>query len=486
VIEQLHAQGQAQGFIFEVTTYNMPNLGLLRAIVLDGKKVFLSWELKGNTFDFDVYNAGSGWPGQPSYQLTFDLAVVIQIDIPESPGQQFTISSSPEVRNPHIGPTDFSASFIDFVGGFWNFIHDQPFNIFQSAEGQIGDAGGDIKVDTSTIATLLTALPGAWSEAIPFGFTILTALIRDNQLFLMFEHPLDQAPQVFNAAVDPFPSFFHPQISTDPEAKAGTTLTVLCSSFPLSQAQKLFVGWNDTTSGTPIASTVIHGPATGTQTPINITRSFPGPDTHNFFIADSLSPNTDYTFSVRDEDWFTETPFSAPVHIRTTATDEVDFSLSLGTQTWDVGSGTLTAVGTFNASVTLPASLGPGIYTLSAKIAGADVADTTIQIVGKDQQEVPLVWPLNHDNRITVQELQGAPLTLELLGFQAGDVGLWVDSPAGRHLATVNSTGPEQFQVVVEWPSYQDAPGFHNVFAQDVNREQLPATCTIDSNTVPQ
>lgn len=336
---------------------------------------------------------------------------------------------SPEVRNPHIGPTDFSASFIDFVGGFGNFIHDQPFDIFQSAEGQIGDAGGDIKVDTSTIAILLTALTGAWSEAIPFGFTILTEVFRDNQLF---------------------------------------------------------VGWNDTTSGTPIASTVIHGPATGTQTPINITRSFPGPDTRNFFIADSLSPNTDYTFSVRDEDWFAETPFSAPVHIRTTATDEVDFSLSLGTQTWDVGSGTLTAVGTFNAFVTVPASLRPGIYTLSAKIAGADIADTTIQIVWKDQQEVPLLWPLNHDNRITVQELQGAPLTLELLGFQAGDVGLWVDSPAGRHLVTVNSTGPEQFQVVVEWPSYQDAPGFHNVFAQDVNREQLPATCTIYSNTVPQ
>ena len=168
---------------------NLPTTGILRA--LGGTTAYLSYEINGNSAAWDV-NV-TIWPfSDASYSLTFDLEILIQIVIPASYGHQLTTTALANVENATISGTDVSADLLDFAGEVANFLTDQPTNIFQVAEGAIDSAGSGGTVDLGDLSTLLAAVPTAWSQALPYGFTQLTALIQQQELFLQFEHPQAQ------------------------------------------------------------------------------------------------------------------------------------------------------------------------------------------------------------------------------------------------------------------------------------------------------
>jgi hypothetical protein len=459
------------------TAYNisvsLPATGILRALVVDGTAVYLSYEINGNSAAWDV-NV-SIWPfSDASYSLTFDLELLIEIVIPDQAGFLLTTTASANVENANISGTDASAAILDFAGEVANFLTDQPTNIFQSAEGEIDSAGSGVAVDLGDLSTLLAAVPIAWLQALPYGFTQLTALIQQQEIFMQFGHPQDPAPVVGNAAIPTYPGLLPPEISTDHVVNAGSSPIVTGANFPLDQASAIYVGWQDTTSGTVTESDINWGQAGGPTQSVTIPRN--GNDGKNLYITSNLAPNSTYDFSVRDQDFLTETPFSPPFSVTTTTNDLVEFNLVLGGQQWNVGSTTLTTTGSFSASITIPPGQAPGAYNLVAMLGGTQLATTPLQVEGVGQPlptniQVEYAPPNSPANLI-----EGSPFTLILQGFLPGTVSVFVDSPAGQMIGTTTSTSTSTFTAPFVWPAVE---GAHNVYAQDFIATQPPATCPV-------
>ncbi len=156
-------------------------------------------------------------------------------------------------------------------------------------------------VDLGDLSTLLADVSTAWLQALPYGFTQLTALIQQQQLFLQFGHPQDPAPVVVNAAAPTLPNLLPANITTAPEVNAGSSADVTGTNFPLDQADALYIGWQDTTSGTVTESDISWGPGGGPTQAVTIPRD--GNDGKNLYIASGLAPNSTYQFSVRDQDF---------------------------------------------------------------------------------------------------------------------------------------------------------------------------------------
>ena len=170
---------------------SLPETGILRALVVSGPSVvsggtliYLSYEINGNSASWSLHNT-QVWPLLPSdagYTLTFDLELFIQIIIPAQVNNPLTTVALAFVENSNISGANTSAQIADFVGGLINFINGQPFNIFQAAEGSIDSEGSGVAVNLGGVSTLLAGIPTAWQQALPYGFTQLTALIQQQQL----------------------------------------------------------------------------------------------------------------------------------------------------------------------------------------------------------------------------------------------------------------------------------------------------------------
>ena len=460
---------------------NLPTTGILRA--LGGTTAYLSYEINGNSAAWDV-NV-TIWPfSDASYSLTFDLEILIQIVIPASYGPQLTTTALANVENATISGTDVSADLLDFAGEVANFLTDQPTNIFQVAEGAIDSAGSGGTVDLGDLSTLLAAVPTAWSQALPYGFTQLTALIQQQELFLQFEHPQDPAPVVVNAAVPTFPNLLPVQINTDSEVNAGSSLIVTGANFPLAQASAIYVGWQDSTSGTVTESDVNWGQAGDPTQSVIIPRN--GNDGKNLYIASSLTPNSMYVSSVRNQDFFTETPFSPPFSVSTTTNDLIEFNLVAvpeGQQT-NVGSTTLTTTSSFSAPITIPPGQAPGMYNLVAVLGGTQLSTTPLQVVGAGQPLIPIIQmedaPPNSPPD-PAPLIEGSPFVLIFEGFQPGMVNVFVNSPAGQLIGTTTSTSTSTFTAPFVWPAVE---GAHNVYAQDSDATQPPATFPVSGGPV--
>ena len=477
------------------TAYNisvsLPATGILRALVVSGTTVYLSYEINGNSAAWDV-NV-SIWPfSDASYSLTFDLELLIEIVIPTQAGFLLTTTASANIENANISGTDASAAILDFAGEVDNFLTDQPTNIFQSAEGEIDSAGSGVAVDLGELSTLLAAVPTAWLQALPYGFTQLTALIQQPELFLQFGHPQDPAPVVVNAAVPTYPSLLPVTINTDPEVNAGSSLIVIGTNFPLAQADTIYIGWQDTTSGTVTESDINWGQVGGSTQSITISRN--GNDGKNLYIASNLAPNSTYDFSVRDQDFLTETPFSPPFPATTTTTDLIEFYLVAvpvvpGGQQWPVGSTSLTTTGSFSAPITILAGpTGPpaGMYNLVAALMGTQLATTPLQVLGVGQPLQPIIQvedapPNSPPDPAPIYE--GSTFTLSFTGFQPGTVSVFLNSAAGLLIGTTTSSGTNTFIATFTCPTNV---GPHNVYAQDSLTAQPPAIYPIYISPIPK
>ena len=452
---------------------NVPETGNLRAIVLppDTQQpittVILSYEINNLEANWTAHNTQNDWLflyEDATFKLTFNVEILVQVQIPPQAGPSFTVLSSANVNSAKVSPTNYVGDVETFALNFINFINDQG-PIFQTGEGDIDSTPVGVPSSLGQLSTGLSDIAATWIQVLAFGFVTLTAAVQPVQgqptqwqLYLEFEHPQDPAPVPVNAAVPTFPSLVSPQINTVAEAVAGTSISVTGSQFPLPQATEIHVGWLDTISGNVTESLLNWGPAGGTQSQVTIARN--GNDGKNLYTAQNLTAGSSYTFSVQDQDFLTETPFTnPPVTISTTSTEQVNLVLSLGVQTWAVGKALLNETGTLSTPATLPSTLAAGVYTLAATLAGTTLARTFLTILAAGTALPPEI----HFQGVGIDPTTGQPLpyvvmefggsfVLDLTGFSAGEVKLYLDNPSGTLIGSTISTGPASFPATFNWP----------------------------------
>jgi len=477
----------------------LPATGDLRAVVLGvdvpgstaSQNVFLSYELAGISVNFAVTTPYTGGLiSDPTYNLTFDVELLIQIVVPLSPGP-ITNTATIDLQNANIRASNLSAGVGDAILTVLDFLTGQPTKIFQSAEGDV-DTSGAPAPNLGNLSNLLSQLSSAWQAAsTSVGFTQLSAFIDvQRTLNFRFIHPVDPAPTVVNAASQ-VGSLFPAQLGTSAsEVQAGGSLMVTGTDFPLGQASSLFITWNDTVSGLVTQSDITWGPANGPFVTFPQPRN--GADHQNVFTAVNLVPNEPYTFSVRDEDLLTETPFSTPLTITTQPTDQVDLLLAPqgGGPQSVVGSATLDSSGAFTTPASIPPGLASGTYILSAELAGGILATTLIQVVAADELLPPFIEVINPATSASLNFVQeGTSFMLVGVGFQPGTVNVTIDSAGGLFLGTAVAAiqpgdSAASFQQPFPWPL--GVTGTHSVVADEiVGGQTLEAAASLFIDSTP-
>jgi len=256
------------------------------------------------------------------------------------------------------------------------------------------------------------------------------------------------------------------------------------TSFPAAQSSQLKITWTDTASGVVTKSEVLWGAAPGQDVPppqrSSVTIDRPAGN-NTFTTPTGLTPGAWYGFKVRDFDveGFAATGWSVPAvppppdpqpsdgvwtFMQTQATDQVELILSS-----IIGTATLHTDGTFSAPVTIPATVLPGTYELSASLSGQVMAQTPITIIGKGQAPPPVLQVYDPSTGIAYQTAAivagGRPVNLRGQNFTPGTVKLWVDSTGGATLGTVTADQNGSFTTQPWWP--WNITGAHNVLAEE-------------------
>lgn len=206
----------------ENVSVNLVTSGPLRAAVVyeetQATTLYFSYELTGNSLSAAIPHKRFLLVGDASFRLTFDIEVLIKIDIPQVYG---SITMTPSL---HLKFADNPIG-TDLDDDTFQLISNVLPGLKQSLEDTISAQAANIPFDFSTISNLATDLTTAWSNAQSYGFKQLTALISQQQPVLRFIHPIDLAP-VTNAAIPSVLSFLAPQIQTAPEALLGQSTVI--------------------------------------------------------------------------------------------------------------------------------------------------------------------------------------------------------------------------------------------------------------------
>ena len=181
------------------------------------------------------------------------------------------------------------------------------------------------------------------------------------------------------------------QINTDSEVNAGSSLIVTGANFPLAQASAIYVGWQDSTSGTVTESDVNWGQAGDPTQSVNhstqwerrqelVHRLEPDPELDVRLLWSAIR-----TFSLRR-------PSAAlprlddnerPDRVQSVAVPE-------GQQT-NVGSTTLTTTSSFSAPITIPPGQAPGMYNLVAGAGGHSALNHAASSGPAGQPLIPII-----------------------------------------------------------------------------------------------
>lgn len=409
------------------------------------------------------------------WKLTFDLELLIQINIPNQAGP-IPMSAQLQVENAGVQATNFAAQAVDDLLTLVNILSFGNINVIQSIETTV-DSQGSTAPDLGDLTSAISELSVIWIGAQQFGFTLLVGLIQGNQLILQFEHPLDPAPVVYglvNGEPLGVPNLIGPTISLSAlEVDVGQSLVVSGTNFPVPTS--ISIGWTDTTSGTVIGSLinwfqgpdppVLNPPVPTTATTVPISRTGPL-DGRNQYTAYGLNPNATYYFRVADQDLLTQTPYSALAPFTTGGGSnvvEIYIQPQAGGAQTLIGNGASTGP-SFSATVTIPTE-SPGWYNIIAVPPSGQSAQATIFINAAGSTQVPIIQ-VEGPPYVTI----GNPFDIAFDGFSAGTVTVYIDSltPSTNILGTTVSPGPGQFgPVTFTWPS--NALGQHNLYAQGVS-----------------
>ena len=456
------------------SSLNLLATGTLQAAV-SGNTIYLSYQLLGNsvavkldktfTIIFVTETVEFDWT------LTFDLELLIAINIPNQPGP-ITTTAQLQVENAQLHSTNFLADVADALSGLIDVLTFGNVNVIGNIETTV-DNQSYTGPDLGDLTPAISELSVIWIGAQQYGFTKLVGIIQGDQLILQFEHPLDPAPVVyglFDGLPSGVPSLIGPGITLSAlEVDVGQTLVVDGTNFPVPTS--ISIGWTDTTSGTVTESLVNwfqgpNPPVLNPPVPVNanskaIVRTGSS-DGRNQWTAYGLNQNATYYFQVADKDLLTQTPYSALAPFTTgSESDVVQIYLQPqagGPQTL-IGNGTLTNSPTFSATVTIPTE-SPGWYNVIAVPASGASAQAPVLINAAGTGPMPIIQSAPY---VTV----GGPFDVTFSGFPAGTVSVYIDSPANT-VGTTVSPGPGQFgPVVFTWPSGD--LGEHSLYAQGVS-----------------
>jgi hypothetical protein len=493
----------------EEITVNLPGQGTLRADIgpvssalsaqlppgTTAKQLTLGYFLPGIKFSYKessgflggIFNFGGDWT-DPSYNGSFDGELEVDIAVPSDPRVPLVISAQFNSTNISAGPSNFFAWTNTLFDAQWDILTFQGL-----PSGNIPDQATPVTVPN--LPQLIGQLSNGFSLAAGMGFTHLDVTINadpkrpapsGNTVEFDLTHPADSGPQV---SWGPLPSFFHPQLGLSaPAVPAGGTVDVTGVNFPAGTATQLQIRWTDTTTGPVTGSDVKYGasPAIGVPPANPNSEHIDRPQAGPTFTATGLTPNTVYGFLVRDLDVFglSATAWSVPASspppnppwsgiwtfFETQATDQVELVLSSGPTT--LGSVTLTNYGTFFApGLQVPNGVPPGVYTVSAQLAGQELASTPIQVLGSGETPLPILQTIDPNTGLayngTLLVTPGVLVSLRGLNFTAGSVTLWVDNVGGgTNLETVNTTASGNgagFSTTVVWPYVNVGP--HSIIA---------------------
>jgi hypothetical protein len=504
VFAQMIEQGDSNAYDVSV---NFPDSGTLYALTENGLPPYLQallptgqsgnllalrYELSGGTGSFKERNDTifGSW-SDARIDITYDLAIEIEIAVPTDPKVPLQTKTTGYVTNIHGGPGNLIAT----VG--YAFIEGASWLTGMTVNTSYPDQSGSM--NTSALFPQLSQLSTALVMARPLGFTQLAPRINPNPpspqptgntVELDLTHPADPGPLVSNALGLRATSLSPPTLDVSvPVVVAGDTLSVIGNAFPPPQATALTITWSDTTSGTVVESQIRWGSTSGLGTPPaqeqpTITLQRVGHD--NTYGFTNLAPGTVYAFLVRDLDCeaFVATGWSAPVYpplsgpqpwdgawtyIETQASN--DLSLVLTHKDTFLGAATPSAGGSFSVPVTIPPDVPAGTYQILAEMGGQVVAQATIKVLAHGTKAPPILQTLDSLTRIPFAGqtpiTAGNPILLHGSNFGPGTVHLWVDTVGQNDLGTGIVRADGTFDASPVWPFLL---GPHTVIAVEGNR----------------
>ena len=508
---QPQLQGTAQAAVqqaiqgAESGAYNVsvsfPQQGTLRAqtgalpLGGSGTQLRLGYFVPGTTASFKVSTGDLNPFPDPSYTLTFDAELEIEVDVFTDPRVPLWIRATFNATDLKLDG-DGWATFYQFVGVIATLLTGSPLPLvlqaFTPASPDLSD-----RTTPAQVPDLLANVSTVFASVADAGFTELGVLVTStppypapsgNTVEIDLIHPADPGPQVSNALSPSGPTFASPQIGLSAKVvPAGGQDQVTGAYFPAAQSNRLAINWTNTTSGRLDHSEVQWGATSAHGVPPPAAQIHDETTQVHTFTATGpdVMPGTWYAFRVRefDAEGQAATGWSVPAvppppdpqpwdgiwtFLQTQATDQVELVLS------DViGTATLQNDGTFVASVIIPATVPPGTYELSAILSGQVMAQTPITIIAKDQIPPPLLQVFDPRTGITYQNAAivsgGNAVYLRGQGFTPGIVHLWVDRSGGTSLGTATAGQNGAFTTQPLWP--WSVTGAHNILAEDGSQQ---------------
>jgi hypothetical protein len=453
-------QANSGGSSVSQVSCSLPPIGNVIATVTDASGsqpgfLFLDFKLAGQGF-FHFYSGplGAGW------KLDFNADLVIQTPVPVKPfGFNPLVQASLSNAQMHADNfgADLDEGLDDFFTALGNFFL-QTDNYVSDVDWEENLAQQEVDNQTATITSsavapivsFFTELNNAGPQCLAFGFTECAFSIAGGQLTLTVSHPLDAAPQLFNAQQLPGEITLSPQMSaTASEALPGQAVTIDGIWFPLDTSTQINLQWNNTSSGTATQAQVRWNNQNQTiQTPAGFNGTYT-------YAATGLTPGKDVSFIARCGDQLTWSEWSKPLVATALESDLVDMSLiptgGGATQIFDLGLKPLSKTSTnFTFAAQIPVGAPPGPYNLSATLNGQVLCTTPIEIVTTLAPVVDVIDPstgIVGDAPI----FGGMPFTLRGEGFPDGPVTIDIN---GAPVATPTAVNGD-FKVQLNTPGNQ-------------------------------
>jgi hypothetical protein len=427
----------------------------------NGSLLTLGYLLTNNTVSFRATtpftcNHGTIFcPHDPRFKVTFATELVTTVDAPSLCGFKAGIGTV-VIQAVNIEGDSLTGDLAVFADSL--FLGHK----FPAAERGIESAQHTVPLPLDAAFQEMSGGPACVGNSpirrILFSFRDFDTEVKPPQgiVFTMTHPPL--LPPVVNVPdpsatappTPPQPTFTRPMIATDrPSVGAGNPVEVNGRFFPLNPNFTTALpvtfghpgfGGNSVVLGGPCfggGTDLRFGPAGGVQSQQRLLGT--GQSTcPGSFGANNLTPATAFQFSARDCDAITCSPFSVPVRVTTAKVDPNRGRLTLKLDgAANLGSTTLSAAGTFDTNVSIPAGTTPGTHKL---IATSGPAAATVDLVitapnAKGKASVMMVGILkgetgcpNHPISSTVTD---ATFTLFGAGFQPGALTVRLDTLNG-------------------------------------------------------
>jgi hypothetical protein len=458
----------------------------------------------------------------PSYTLSFDGELEIDIAIPDDPTfpiGAFVPQLTRWVTHPNaiwvpdkhdwMGPqgvyTSFWARNVKPTLNFWGDLDNLPSEVsdWWNSRPNNSDHLPDQEFPVSILDVfgkydangdnLLSLLFKGFLPLVQQGFVQLKPSIENNAVVLRLYHPnVDHGPGVKIDGHYGAPTTILPSITSDrTQTKAGSNLGVNGQNFPPTHAHQFRIDWIDTTSSvtqSDIEFVKVSGPnGNQIETPHTTTLQRHKGDQATF-LASNLMPNQWFRFRVKDSARFSFPPWGDPLYVKTDPSDEVTLFLDNRVKKQMVGHAHLGTDGTFSTSITVPKNVPAGKHVLWAEAPGSKVASTTIIVIGANQKPQPMLQVLDPSTQMPLQTpklLENTWASLRGEGFVNGTLTFYLDSPTGQKIGNTNAGQDGTFTTSVLWPS--GVYGIHKIVAVQVliNGQKFQAEASVYGQAIP-